>query len=780
MPDPPRRRDGDLILSGRGDYLDDVRVPGLTYAAFARSPHPHARVRGFRTAAAEACPGVLRVLTGKEAAELIGPIPHFVSPANIGGKSAEFECLASEEVHYVGQPVAAVVATDPGDAEAAAELIEVDYDVLPAALHARQALTPGSARVFSQWEDNLVVRVAFTEGDVAGAFESAPHVLRDRVKIQRYGTSPLEPRGYIAQWNPDGRLVIRAATQMPHPLRSALAAMFDLPETAVRVIAPRLGGAFGHKFHGFPEEGVVCLLSRLVRAPVKWLERREDAMLVGAREMEHDLSIAFDGDGVILGLRDSIVCDVGALGTSAGWGMAFVAAMTFPGPYRVPAYEVESLVVVTNKAPWNGARGYGKESACLALERAVDLVAAELSLDPAEVRRRNFIPSTAFPYWTASKRLDSGDYETVLDKALTLSDYPELVEGRRQARAAGRLAGVGIAFELTPEGGDFPGGLARGFDTSTVRMDPSGSVTVLTGVTSPGTGNETAIAQLVAAELGVSFDRVRVVQGDTDTTPYGFGNGSSRPLNLGGGAAVLAAREIREKLVAAAAVALECDPASISLDQDTAVSDSGAKMPISDLARFVYTTSIAHPGVPYQHLEATRSYAPEQNLLHQPDSAGRTSSYPTFSNSAHVCAVEVDEYTGQVTLASYAAVDDCGVIVNPVLVRGQLLGAIAMGIGGALWEEARYDDRGHPVATSFKNYLVPRSVDLPPIRLGHHTTPSPFTLLGTKGAGEGGVAGAVAAVCNAVNDAIAPLGARVSEMPLSGPNVLRAIREATR
>jgi carbon-monoxide dehydrogenase large subunit len=776
-----RRKDGDLVLTGRGAYLDDIVLPGTLHAAVLRSPHPHATVRGIDTSTARARPGVRLVLTGREARDAIGIIPHFFDPALVGGRTADFRCLAVDTVVYEGEPVAAVVADTVHAAQAALDAVVVDYEPLPFVLDVDEALEPDAPTLFDGWDDNVLIRLPFAEGDAGAVLAAAEHVLDGEIRIGRYQTAPLETRGYLASWGPDDRLTFYASTQNPHPLRSHLAEILDVPESSVRVVATRLGGGFGHKFHGYPEESLVCLLARLVGAPVKWVESREECMLVGAREFVHRFAVAYDGDGRILALRDRILGNVGALGASGGWGMAFVAGMAFPGPYRIKDYDVESVAVVTHKPPWNGARGYGKESAALAIERIVDLVAAELALDPAVVRRRNFIPPEEFPYWTAAKHLDSGRYTAALDHVLDLAGYHELRREQARERAAGRLVGVGIGFELTPEGGDFSGALLRGFDTSTVRMDPTGRATVLTGVTSPGTGNETGIAQLVAAELGISPHDVSVVQGDTDLCPYGYGNFSSRSLTVGGAAAVLAARDVRDTLARAAAVLLETPPEKLVFTGGRvhALDAPERALRMRDLAGAVFRRTIALPGLDDAQLESTRTYTPS-NVHNIPDEQGRWSPYPSFPYSAHVTVVEIDPDTGVVTLRGYSGVHDCGTIVNPVLVESQFLGAIAMGIGGALWEELPYGADGRLRARTFKQYLMPRAPDLPWINTGHQVTPSPFALLGMKGSGESGTAGAVASVANAVNDALAPLGVRVHEMPLSAPRVLSAIREARR
>ncbi|MDT7624756.1 MAG: aerobic carbon-monoxide dehydrogenase large subunit [Pseudonocardiales bacterium] len=774
-----RRKDGDLVLTGHGAYLDDIEFPGGTlHAALLRSPHPAARILRLDTTAALARPGVRVVMGGAEAAKLTEPLPHFYNPALVGGRGIDFHPLAVDTVHYVGEPVAAIVAQSLHQAQAALSDIEVEYEVLPYVLDADDALAPQAPLVFDSWENNAVARLPFAEGDAITKLATAAHTVAGEIFIQRYQTTPMETRGYVAAWSPDGRLTMHASTQNPHPMRSHLAQVLGISEHDVRVVAPRLGGGFGHKFHGYPEEVLVALLARQAGAAVKWLESREESLLVGAREYVHRFEVGFDATGKILALKDRILANVGALGPSGGWAQAFVAGLTLPGPYKINDYDVEVVPVATHKAPWNGARGYGKESAALLMERVMDLVAQRLELDPAEVRRRNLIPTAEMPYWTATKHIDGGDYHAVLEEVLHAADYPARRAFQTTARARGRLLGVGIGFELAPEGADLAGSLVRGHDTATVRLDRSGGAVVLTGVTSPGTGNETGIAQMVAAELGIGVDDVRVMQGDTDMCPYGYGNFSSRSLTVGGAAAVLAARDLRGTLVQAGAALLKARTADCGLaDGHLVDAATGARLPLRDVVNAVMTLGGAGMGIDERQLESTRTYAPE-NIHLVPDELGRMSVYPSYAYSAHVATVEVDRETGVVSLLSYAGVHDCGTVVNPMFVRGQFLGAIAMGIGGALWEESVYGGDGRLRSDSLKRYLVPRAPDLPWIDTRTRETPSPFTLLGVKGGGESGVAGSLSAVANAVNDALLPLGVQVHRMPLSAPRLLSAISGA--
>ncbi len=774
---PIRRRDGELLVRGLGEYVNDVELPHMLHAALLRSPHAHARIVSIDTTAAKAMPGVHAVVCGADLEGLAGPLPHFFDPSIVGGKTAEIRCLAVDKVRWVGDPVAAVVADTLGDAEAAVEAIEVVYEPLPAVVELDDALAPDAPLLFEEWGDNVLITLPFVEGDAGDELSRCEHVVTGEFRLSRCQTAPMEPRGYVGQWDPSGRVTLYASTQNPHPLRTTLSTVLGVPETRIRVIATRLGGGFGQKFNGYGEEPLMCVLSRIVGAPVKWIEPRADGLLIGAREFVHRFEVGFDGDGQVRAIRDRIAANVGSLQTWGGWSMSYPAGMTFPGPYRIKHYEVESVAVVTNKAPWNGARGYGKESAAVALERMMDLVAEHLSLDPAEVRRRNFIAPEEFPYWTTAKHLDSGNYAGALDQLLEQADYDGMRAVQAAARQQGRVVGVGLAFELTPEGGDFAGSYVRGFDTSTVRVSPSGTVTVLTGVTSPGTGNETSIAGLVARELGIAPDRVEVLQGDTDLCPFGFGNFTSRSLTAGGGAAVLAARELRERIARAAGALLGVDPGSLVFaDGEIRVGIAGGdRLAFEHVCEQIFRRSYAVPGLDDPQMECTRTDSPD-NFQHVPDEHGRMSAYPSFPYSAHLCMVEIDPELGLVEVLEYQAVDDCGVVISPEFVEGQLHGAIAMGLGAALWEELPYDAEGRPQARHLKTYLTPRANDLPDLVVGRQVTPSPFTTLGTKGAGETGVGGAMAAACSAVNDALRPLGARLERFPLNGPHLLRAIR----
>ncbi|HXN21769.1 MAG TPA: xanthine dehydrogenase family protein molybdopterin-binding subunit [Candidatus Dormibacteraeota bacterium] len=770
---------GELFVAGRAPFVADFSPPGTLHMAVVRSPHAHARICGIDSSAAEKAPGVARVLSGEEACRHLNPIPYFMDPRQLGGKRTDILALAADKVLYAGQPVAAVVAASRQDAQAAAALVRVHYEPLPVVLDAEAAVAPGAPMLFEQWGDNVMVCHRFTAGDVELAFRTADHVIRDSLRIQRYSTQPIETRAYLAVFDKvDESLTLYATAQNPHPLRNVLSEALRIPENRIRIIVPNLGGAFGLKMHGHPEEPLVCLLAKLTGRPVKWMEGRDECLLIGGREQIHHFEVAFNKDGRIAGLKDDFLGNVGVPTATPGWAMVFLTALTMPSAYRIENIDVQFSAVVTNKGPWNASRGYGKEATHVVMERIMDLVAIHLGMDPAEVRFRNFIPANAFPYQTPTGLVvDSGDYETTLKKTLNLIGYRQLREEQQRSRQQGRYLGIGIGYELTPEGGSMSGTLIAGYDTSTVKVDPAGKVTVLTGVTNPGGGSDTGIAQIVADELGVDLSEIRVLQGDTDSCPYGFGNFSGRSLMLGGASAALAARAVREKIAKVAGVLLGEDWKELVFHRGSIHPKDrpGVSVSVQEVAYTIYTRPYDVASVVEPSLEETRTYKPT-HVRHIPDEHGHVNPYPSYSNGAYIAVVEVDVETGRVRVIRVAAIHDCGVVVNPLLVEGQTHGAVAMGIGAALGEEVAYNNDGSPLTTSLKDYLMPRAADIPLIEIGHHCTPSPFTLLGTKGAGEAGIGGTVAAVVNAVADALAPFGVEIRELPLNPPRIWRLMR----
>ncbi|MFK7831212.1 MAG: xanthine dehydrogenase family protein molybdopterin-binding subunit [Congregibacter sp.] len=778
-----RTLEGRAPVAGAATYTNDLIFEGQLYAAIVRSPHAAALIKNVDTAGALKVPGVVKVLDGREADKHIDPITHYIDPTVFGGEAAKVRCLALDDVWCYGQPVAVVVARDKKTAHYAAQRVQVSYEVVDAILDVEDAIKEDARVIAEGCTSNILLQTPFVNGNPDAAFERADHVVKTSVRIHRFSTQPIETRCYNAVWEKETQsITLYATAQNPHPLRHVLSDVLRMPENKLRVVAPTIGGAFGMKMHGHPEEALLCLLTKMLQQPVKWTESREECLLVGAREQQHEMELAFMADGELIGLRDHFYANTGAPTACPGWGMAFLTGVTMPGPYKVRDLDVRMHAVTTNKPAWNAARGYGKESTAIALELAMDDAARELGFDPVELRIRNFIPADAFPYPSPTGLIyDSGDYAGAVHKALLALDYEGWKQRQADALQAGKYLGIGLAFELTPEGGALPGTMVAGYDSSSVRVGPDGSVRVLTGVTTPGTGNPTGIAQIVADELGVTLDSIEVTQGDTTTCPYGFGNYSGRSTIVGGGSAALAARDVHTMLTKVAAALMECDVEEITL-RDGIVTRSGTtedSLTIREVAYAAYTRAYDVASCITPPLEATRTFMPP-NIRHTPDKDGRINPYPSYSNAAYAAVCEVDIETGKTTLLQFAAAHDCGRVINPVLVEGQACGAITFGVGGALSEAIQFDSAGKQLTRSFMDYVMPRSEDIPEISVVHHDSPNPDTYLGLKGAGEAGVGGSAAAVANAVNNALIPMGVALTDLPFNAPAVWSALQRAVK
>jgi carbon-monoxide dehydrogenase large subunit len=751
------------FVSGGIEYAADLIPEGSLFISVLRSPHAHARISSVDVSAAAQSSGVVAVLTGQDIRACSQPMPTRVPRERFPGPIDTY-ALAADEVLYIGHPVAVVVSHSIADAEAACRLIDVQYALLDSVLSAAAALREGASATRVDWKTNIVAQDKIRQGDVDAAIAAADHVVRGEFSFGAATSAPMETRCYFAEWDAKGqKITLRGTMQQPHPTRWMIAEVMQLTESQVRVVASDMGGTFGLKMVGHPEEVLVAILSRQLNRTVAFVESREECFFANAREQTHRFEIAANSDGKIVAFRDHLVADIGAVAAVGGWLMAMVSPTVIPTVYDILNVAVDSQVVTTNKPPWQGVRGYGKETGNLVVERAVDLISEKLGMDPVEVRRINLLPKSAFPHRLPSgHNLDSGDYEGALEQLLEF--FPRDDWERRKAAAASSTSriGIGFAFELTPEGASFPGSMPSGFETSTVIVDPTGTIRVSTSVTSPGSGNETGIVQMVADVFGVDIKAVTVTQGDTDITPFGGGNTSSRSLMFGGAAAVLAARDIRARietyladLFSVPAGDLDFAQGNVSVRGDPEKSVSFAKA-----VHTIYTQAYSLAAGVELPLQTSKTYR-ASNVRHVPDEFGRISSYPSFPYSVHAAVVDIDAETGQVHVLDYAAVHDCGIVVNPGLVEGQFKGAIVMGIGAALWEELQYDEQGAVKTNRFKTYVLPRSLDLPRIKVGHRVTPSPFHPLGMKGAGESGFGGAMAAIANAVADA---LGDRADEM----------------
>jgi carbon-monoxide dehydrogenase large subunit len=754
-----KRVEDPRLLRGAGRYVDDLVLPRMLAVAFVRSPHAHARIDGIDAAAARALPGVVDVVTAADLRDAARPIaPRLEGP---GFTPTAWPALPGDVVCFAGQAVAAVVAADRYVAADARERVGVAWTPLPALATAEAALAAG----------RILVRRSSSRGDVDAAFARAAVVVRETFVHGRCAPSPLEPRGTVADW--DGEtLTVWASSQSPSLLRTALAASLDLPESCVRVIVPDVGGGFGLKMHPFPEDVVVAALARRLGRPVKWVEDRREHLAAAsqAREQRVAVEVAADAEGVLLGLRARSLSDGGAYHvfplTAALEPLGTVAIL--PGPYRTPAYAWELVAVATNKPPIGAYRGVGMTMGAFVMERSLDLVAARLGLDPAEVRRRNFIPRDAHPFTSASGlTYDSGDFPLALERALAAADYPALCKVRDEARAQGRAVGIGLGCytEYTGMGSQvFRGrGMAdlSGIEAATVTMDGDGAVRCATSFPAQGQGHATALAQIVADRLGVALERVRVERHDSALLPSGSGTYGSRGAVTMTGTAGAAADRIAAKLRQLAAAVLEASPADIVL--------AGGRAAVRGLP---------DGGVPVTEL-ARRFHAPPNGGLPPGLEPGLTATVhfdppgPAFSGAVHVALVEVDRETGRVALLRYAVVEDCGPVINPLLVEGQVHGAVAQGVGEALLEGLVYDDDGQLLTATLMDYALPRASDLPSIVVGHLETPSPRMPGGVKGMGEGGTIGAPAAVANAVADALRPFGGTVRALPVRPESLLR-------
>ncbi len=769
-----RRVEDPSFLTGRSSYVDDIKLPRMLHAAFVRSPHAHARVLRVDARRALESGGAVAVLLPDEAAQKTRPVEALSSFP--GFKPSAYPCLQGEEVRYVGEPVAMVVADNRYLAEDAAELVEIEYEPLVPVVDPLRALTEREALVHREWGDNVALRREISVGDVESAFREAAVVIRGTYRTQRYTGIPMECRGVIADFNPaTGELTVWSSTQIPHLIRTGLADALNYPENKIRVIAPHVGGGFGIKSNLFPEEIAVSLMAMKLGRPIKWIEDRREHILSAshAREHIHEVEAAFSADGRCLGLKAKVVVDVGAYSVWP-WTSPMEMGMAMgilPGPYKIRNYQVEGYTVATNKCPLGPYRGVARPAACFTIERVMDEAAQALGLDPVEIRLRNFVQPGEFPYTSVTGLVyDSGSFVESLKKAAEEIGYESFRREQEEARARGKYIGIGFAayteqtahttVEFVKRG--VP--VVFGYETAQVRMDPSGKVVVATGIHSHGQGLETSLAQVVADTLQVDLSDVVVKFGDTLVAPYGMGTFASRSAVLAGGAAVLAARDVLAKAKRVAAAVLEAAPEDVEVSEGRFFVKGSPDRYLTwrDVARTAYhrpekLSEGEEPG-----LEAVHYYEPKPGT-------------GTFANSTHVAVVEVDPQTGLMRLLRYLVVEDCGKMINPMIVEGQVHGGVTQGIGGALFEELVYDDQGQLLNTSFMDYLLPSATDVPPFEVHHLETPSPLTVGGIKGMGEGGAIAPGPAIANAVCDALRPFGVRVTRLPLTPERVRRLV-----
>ncbi len=769
------------LLTGRTEFIDNVTLPGMLHCAILRSPYAHARIRAVDTHEAEKLPGVTAVITGEDA--LRWSHPAATMPEGWGT-----HCLATDKARFVGEPVAAVAAISRYVAEDALDLIRVDYEPLPVVVDAALALEPGSQLVIEANGSNVMLQRLFTWGDVDEAFGAADHVFAEKFRWNRLGANPLETFGVISQWEPvEGSLTCRGSYQSPAHMALGRCATLGLPSNKVRLIAHPHGGSFGGK-GGARGTDISALLSRKAGGrPVKWIEDRMEYLVGGggqAWDRHYEASLAVRNDGTVTGFKVKLLDDLGATGEGFAALGAVKPLASFTGCYAIPTAQYDLTLVATNKLPASPYRGMGPPPHNLVLEQLMDIAARGLDMDPAELRRRNFIPADRFPYTIPSgNEYDSGNYEAALDKVLEMADYPRLRQEQAAAREQGRLLGVGLASTIEPGVFDWNAYAMVGMagtgvpEGATVGIDLLGKVTVRVGFNLEGQGQFTLAAQLAADYFGVELEDVTVVAQDTQSAPPHFGPGGSRLGVALTGAILGAADRVRQKLIRVAAVLLKSDAENVELMDGVlrVVGTPGAELPVAQVAATMLTRSDLLPPDMEPSPEATYVWtAPGRT---QADEQGRAKSYLTAANACHVVLVEVDRDTGQVEILGYWIADDCGTRLNPANVEGMIQGGVAQGVGAALLEEYVYDEEGQPLASTFMDYLLPTIHDVPMPEKAALVTPSPFTPLGAKGVGEGAIHTTPAAILSAINDALAPLGVRSTEVPASPQRLWQLMRE---
>jgi carbon-monoxide dehydrogenase large subunit len=769
-----KRTEDPRLLTGLGAYTDDRQVMRVLHVAFRRSDQAHARIRSIDCSAARAAPGVVAVLTAEDLSAAVQPLVATSRMPNY--YPTPLLPLAQHKVRYVGEPVVGVIAQSRYHAEDALELIAIDYEPLAAVSDPEAAARSGAALLHEEAGSNVLVSREFKRGDVDAAAQSAPVRVKGRFRMHRKTALAIEPRACLAEYEA-GReaLTLHSATQVPGIVRDALATALDIPGHRIRVFAPDVGGGFGGKGSLYPEEIFVCAAARQLRRAVKWTSDRLEDLAASNQAFDEivDAELALDADGRILALSADVVGDVGAYSVYP-WtaGLEPVQVVSFlPGPYRIQHYRARTRAVATSKAPTGPYRGVGRPISTFVMERLMDMAAARIGMDAKDIRLKNLVAAEELPYKVASGIVwDKSGFQECLNAACAAIGYDSLRAEQKEARAAGRWVGIGIACyaELTGIGSRIsvaPGmPINTGTETAIVRIDSTGAVTAAFGVAAHGQGLETTLAQVVAEHLGARFDDIRIVQGDSSAVSGGTGTYASRSMVLAGGAGTLAAQAVREKVLNAASHLLEASVADL-VAEDGRVTVVGTDRSISfrEVARAVYSELARLPAEARGELAATRTYDPV---------------FGTTSAATHIATVEIDPETYEIRVERFVVAEDCGRLVNPLIVDGQVHGGVAQGIGAALYEEVIYDERGQVTTGSLVDYLVPSACEIPPMLVVHLESESPTTLGGFRGMGEGGTIGAPAAVANAVADALAPLGIEINELPATPERLFRLIEAA--
>jgi len=749
-----KRTEDPRLIQGIGHYVDDIELAGTLSVVILRSPYAHAKINSINIDAAKNAPGVVAVYTGKDVEGKVGYVPCAAALPEL--KVPKYPVLAAGKVIFVGQPVAAVVATDKYKARDAADLIEIDYDPLDVVTDAEKAAQPDSHVIHEEFGTNVAFVHSAGTGDVEAAFKEADKIVTQKIVHQRLAPIAMEPRGVLAQYFPgEHQLNLWSSTQIPHLMRTQVALMLGIPENRLRVIAPEVGGGFGSKLNVYAEEALLGWISMQLNRPVKWIESRRENFqaTIHGRAQVGEVSVAVKNDGTLLGLKYDVTADLGAYLQLLTPAIPTLTGLMLSGCYRIPAIRMNCTGVFTNKMSTDAYRGAGRPEATYLVERIMDCIAQELNMDPVELRRKNFPKPEEFPFATATGLFyDSGDYERALSKALEIADYKKLREEQKAARAQGRVMGVGVStyVEICAMGPSIalPAG---GWESATVRVEPTGKVTVMTGISPHGQGEETSFAQIIGDMLGVDINDVLVIHGDTSIVQYGIGTFGSRGIAVGGAALACATEKVVAKARTLAAHLLGTDEASLTFENGRFVGAPDDKsVTIQEVALAAYIPHNVPPDFE-PGLVATHFFEPKNF---------------TFPNGTHICVVEVDKETGDVKILRYIAVDDCGKQINPLIVQGQVHGGIAQGLAQALYEEVVYDENGQLLTGELMDYAVPKAHQLPRYELDHTETPTNVNPLGAKGVGEAGTIGSTPAVANAVIDALAPFGVKHVDLPL--------------
>jgi aerobic carbon-monoxide dehydrogenase large subunit len=767
---PVKRKEDKPLITGKGSFVDDIRLPGTLHAAFVRSPHAHARVNAIDVSAARALAGVHLVLTHADLPEAVQKPFLLLVPNPAITQLYMPWALTPREVCYVGEPVAIVVADTRYIAEDAAALVEVDWDILPAVSDCLDATADTAPRVHAGTPSNIAARIPFSHGDSDGAFANAAYVFKEHLHTHRGGPFFMECRGLVSAYDrATDEFTVYISSQSSHRIKRSFLDALDLNDNQLRVISPDVGGGFGPKGALYPEYPCVVVTSQMLGRPVKWIEDRRENFVATHQERDEywDMEIAVDSDGKILGLRGRMVHDEGAY---LPWGLTvpWIAATTVPGPYVIPSFTMEVLVAFTNKISTTPVRGAGRPAGVFVMERMMDRVARELGLDPAEVRRRNLIQPEQMPYKVGivfrdgrPVTYDSGNYPACQAEALKAADYDDFARRQKQARANGRFLGMGMSNAVEATGlGPYEG--------ATVRVSTTGKVALFTGATPHGQSHKTILAQIAADQLGVDYEDVTVVTGDTSTIAFGMGTFAARTAVNAGSSAHIAATEVAKKLRQIAAAMLGAPEAQIDLSDHFAYV-RGAPEKRKHFRELAFKAA----GMPGVSMAGGLTPGIEHTAYFTPDQS-------TYSNGSHVAEVDVDPETGEVKILRYIVMHDCGNVINPMVVKGQVEGGVAHGVGNALYERMIYDSDANPLNVNFGEYLLPGATDVPRVEMHHMETPSPLNPIGVKGAGEGGTIPAIAAIVAAVENALSPFGVTITEAPITPSRLVELIAAGER